>query len=236
MQIKENLCSGDAPGLSAPEAGQKIYFVRHGKTEWNNQFRYQGSTNISLNEEGRTQALRAALRFEGKEIDAVITSPLSRAKETAEIIASKLHGVELEESELLTEVNFGEWEGLTVPEIKAKSGEELFYKWRMNEFHVCVPGGEDMDALYVRACAAARSLLSRSEEKILVVGHGAMFRILFLAMLDIPRMNIFWKTRIDNCSISALNTEKGKRVVLDYLNDTAHLIAPIEEISHLPLL
>ena len=100
-----------APGLSAPIGGKKIFFVRHGKTEWNNQLRYQGATDIPLNAEGRLQARRAALRFSLAKVDAVISSPLSRAYETAEEIASFHKGAAVEKTSLLTEVDFGEASG-----------------------------------------------------------------------------------------------------------------------------
>ena len=129
----------EAPGLSAPIAGKKIFFVRHGKTEWNNLFRYQGVTDIPLCEEGREQARKTGLRFAGAEIDAVISSPLSRAYETAENIAAHHVGIKVERLNLLEEVNFGEWEGLTVKEIKERFGEELLYKWRSNQLYRMPP-------------------------------------------------------------------------------------------------
>lgn len=225
----------EAPGLSAPEGGRKIYFVRHGKTEWNNQFRYQGATNVPLCGEGREQARRAGLRLSKLKVGAIICSPLDRAHTTAECIAAYHAGVSVETNPLFSEINFGEWEGLTVPEIKAHSGEELFYKWRRNELHVTVPGGEPADAVYKRASLAAEALLSRTEDCILVVGHGAMFRALFLPLLGIPRSNIFWKMRIDNCSISAVNVDKNGKATLSFLNDTLHMYVSEDEIADLPL-
>lgn len=225
----------EAPGLSAPDGGRKIYFVRHGKTEWNNQFRYQGATNVPLCAEGMEQAKRAGLRLSKLDVDAIICSPLDRAFETAGRIAAYHLGLRIEKNPLLSEVNFGEWEGLTVPEIKAHSGEELFYKWRRNELHVSVPGGESADAVDERASRAAEELVSRPEECIVVVGHGAMFRALFLPLLGIPRSNIFWKMRIDNCSISAVSVDKNGKVTLSFLNDTLHMLVPEDEIADLPL-
>lgn len=225
----------EAPGLSAPEGGRKIYFVRHGKTEWNNQFRYQGATNVPLCLEGKEQARRAGLRLSKLPVGAIICSPLDRAFETAKHIAAYHSDLRIEKNHLLSEVNFGEWEGLTVPEIKAHSGEELFYKWRRNELHIGVPGGESADAVYERASRAADELLSRTEECTVVVGHGAMFRALLLPLLGIPRSNIFWKMRIDNCSISAVNVDKNGKATLSFLNDTLHMLVPESEIVDLPL-
>ena len=232
---KKNMIN-EAPGLSAPIAGKKIFFVRHGKTEWNNLFRYQGVTDIPLCEEGREQARKTGLRFAGAEIDAVISSPLSRAYETAENIAAHHVGIKVERLNLLEEVNFGEWEGLTVKEIKERFGEELFYKWRSNQLHVDAPGGESMEKLYERSAQVAKILLERPEYNIVVVGHGAMLRGLFLPMLGLPRSNIFWKTRIDNCSISAFSVEAGNRFVLAYLNDTLHLKMSEAVITSMPIL
>lgn len=226
----------EAPGLSAPIEGKKIFFVRHGKTEWNNQLRYQGVTDIPLCAEGREQARRAGLRFARKKIEAIISSPLSRACETADNIAAHHHGLVVEKEKLLEEVNFGEWEGLTVKEIKARFGEELFYKWRRNQLHVDAPGGEKMAALYERSARFTRILLERPEENIVVVGHGAMLRALFLPMLELPRSNIFWKVRIDNCSISVFSVEAGDRFVLARLNDTLHLQVAEDEIISMPIL
>ncbi len=226
----------EAPGLSAPITGKKIFFVRHGKTEWNNQFRYQGVTDIPLCEEGREQARRTGLRFAKAKIEAIISSPLSRAYETAEKIACHHAGINVEKLDLLEEVNFGEWEGLTVNEIKNRFGEELFYKWRRNQLHVDAPGGEKMERLYARSSMVAKMLLARPEDNIVVVGHGAMLRALFLPMLELPRSNIFWKTRIDNCSISAFSVEAGNRYILSYLNDTLHLRDCGGEIISMPII
>ncbi len=232
-EVKNN--TDEAPGLSAPEGGRKIYFVRHGKTEWNNQFRYQGVTDVPLCDEGRAQARCAALRLSKLKIGALICSPLGRAYETAEKIAEFHPEIKIEKNPLFAEVNFGEWEGLTVPEIKAHSGAELFYKWRSNELHVSVPGGEEADAVYRRVTLAAKELLSRREASVLVVGHGAMLRALFLALFEIPRSNVFWKTRIDNCSISAASVDGRGKATLSFLNDTLHLITPEDKIADLPL-
>ena len=226
----------DAPGLSAPNCGRKLYLVRHGKTEWNNQFRYQGATDVPLCAEGIEQACRVALRLARVKIGAIICSPLKRAAATAERIATHHAGVSVERNPLFTEVNFGEWEGLTVPQIKAHSGEELFYKWRRNELHVKVPGGEEPDAVYARAERAARELFSRVEDNIVVVGHGALFRALILPLIGAPRSDIFWKARIDNCSISALNLDKRGFATIACLNDILHLQVPEDKIIDLPLI
>lgn len=224
----------DAPGLAA-RSGKKVYLVRHGKTEWNNHFRYQGATDVPLSDEGIEQARRVASRLSQLDVGAIISSPLKRAFATAQEIASRHKGISVETNPLFTEVNFGEWEGLTVPEIKAHSGEEIFYKWRRNELHVRVPGGEEPDAVYERAECAARELFARPCDNIVVVGHGALFRALMLPLVGAPRSDIFWKARIDNCSITSLNLDKRGFATISCINDTLHLHISYEKISDLPI-
>lgn len=224
----------EAPGLSALACEKRLYFIRHGKTAWNDQFRYQGATDIPLSDEGRRQANAASARFAKVQVDTLLCSPLSRAFETASIIAGahpSLRPVRVPE---LTEVNFGGWEGLTVPQIKEKYGEELFARWRGAQLDVTAPMGEDMDALWLRSASAAERILSCAGKNIVVVGHGAMFRVLFLSLLSLPRTNIFWKTRLDNCSISAFSCDKEGRATLSYLNDVTHLKLSAKQIEILP--
>lgn len=223
-----------APGLSASPDGRIIYFVRHGRTEWNDQLRYQGAVDIPLNEDGRMQARKAALRFSSADIDAVISSPLSRAVETAEYIASFHKELKVESTPLLTEVDFGKWEGRTVPEIKAEYAD-VFAAWRNDPLNVAAPGGESMDSLYERCGLFAEQLLARHERRTVVVGHGAMLRALFPRMLQLPRVSYFWKTRLDNCSITAFSADDG-RFALIYQNDTLHLKVANDKIAYLPIM
>ena len=223
-----------APGLSASPDGRIIYFVRHGRTEWNNQLRYQGAVDIPLNEDGRMQARKTALRFSSADIDVVISSPLARAIETAECIASFHKGLKAESTPLLTEVDFGKWEGRTVAEIKTEYAD-VFAAWKSDPLNVAAPGGESMDSLYARCGLFSEELLARPERRTVVVGHGAMLRALFPRMLQLPRVSYFWKTRLDNCSITAFSADAG-RFALIYQNDTLHLKVTDDKIAYLPIM
>lgn len=234
MAVSTTEDKNTAPGLSAPVGGRMIYFVRHGRTEWNNQFRYQGAVDIPLNDDGRQQARKTALRFSAADIDAVLSSPLSRAMETAGIIASYHNGLKVESTPLLTEVDFGRWEGRTVSEIKADY-PDIFYAWRSDQLNVDAPEGESMDALYLRCGRFSEELLARREKNIVVVGHGAMLRALFPRMLMLPRVSYFWKTRIDNCSITAFSADDGKFSLI-YQNDMIHLKIDEDKIAYLPII
>jgi alpha-ribazole phosphatase/probable phosphoglycerate mutase len=115
----------ETPGLSLV-IKRKITLVRHGITEWNKKFRYQGITDVPLAAEGEEQAKRAAMRLSCESVDRVISSPLGRSMKTDSIIAEIIGKNSVETWDELREVDFGEWEALTVPQIKERFGEDLF--------------------------------------------------------------------------------------------------------------
>ncbi|MCX6702585.1 MAG: class I tRNA ligase family protein [Candidatus Wolfebacteria bacterium] len=125
-----------------PEIKSKWYVVRHGETDWNKEKRYQGHTGTSLNEKGIEQAKSAAEKLKNKNISLIISSDLSRCRETAEIIAKEI-GAEIIVDERFRERNGGEWEGLRIDEILKKHG--LGNTWPLpQEFNDIKPdGGEN---------------------------------------------------------------------------------------------
>lgn len=101
----------EVPGLSLV-IKRKITLVRHGVTEWNKMFRYQGITDVPLSPEGEEQAKKAALRLSCESVDRVISSPLGRSMKTASIIADTIGKKSVEAWDELREVDFGEWRDL----------------------------------------------------------------------------------------------------------------------------
>lgn len=141
-----------------------IYLVRHGETDWNRQRRIQGSTDIPLNDTGRAQAEATGSLLARRRWDGVYASPLSRAFETAEIIARRLGvdspGVVPE----VAERNYGDAEGLTGVEIDALFTGEI-------------PGRESRDDVAARALPAIVALAENHPgESIVVVSHGGVIR------------------------------------------------------------
>lgn len=224
----------ETPGLSL-EIKRKITLVRHGITEWNKSFRYQGVTDIPLSAEGEEQARRAAMRLTCESVDRVISSPLRRSMKTASIIAEAIGVNSVDAWDELREVDFGEWEGLTVPQIKEKFGEDLFERWRSSQVDVTATNGEDADVVYRRAEACATRILALKEKHIVVVGHGALFRMLLLPLIKIPRTNVFWKMKMDNCSLSGIGIDKKSRAFIVFFNDTIHLRTNMDCIKDIPL-
>jgi uncharacterized phosphatase len=139
-----------------------LVLVRHGQTDWNLQRRIQGSSDIPLNETGRRQAREAAKLLAREHWDAIVSSPLVRARETAEIIAAELGLGEVEIVAALQERNYGAAEGLTGAESEER-------------YHGSVPGRESSEAVIERVHPALVALAHEHPGKaVLIVSHGGV--------------------------------------------------------------
>jgi uncharacterized phosphatase len=144
---------------------KKLYFIRHGLSEMNKTGHFAGTIDTPLTEEGRAQAKKAANHAKDLNIDLIVSSPLSRARETAEIIAQEI-GYPKENiiySDLIIERHWGDLEGK--PHITIEDLDE-------------VPNAETSDQLLERSEKALRYLESLDAENILVVSHGTFGRAL----------------------------------------------------------
>ncbi len=208
---------------------RRLLLARHGQTEWNSVTRYQGKTDVPLNETGRLQAARLAARLSFWGPEKMFTSPLSRAGETAKIIRDRLQ--EGEKPPLfvlpeLAEIDFGDWEGLTIPEIERTHGP-LFSQWREDPSRVVPPGGESFAQVLDRVEKSLERILAGPEERILVVGHGGIMRAILVQLLGVPA-SLVWRMRMDNCSLLGIDLWKEK-AMLAFANDFLHLLVPGEE-------
>ncbi|MCK9914240.1 MULTISPECIES: histidine phosphatase family protein [Microbacterium] len=156
----------------------RIILVRHGETDWNRAGRIQGSTDIPLNDTGRSQARDAAERLVAEVTDAatvaVVSSDLSRARETATLIADRL-ALPLGPSDIgLRERGYGIAEGFDVTEFRARFGDTHSGE---------VPGAETVDEVADRANDALRRLIaaSGSPDVLIAVAHGALIRAVLRA-------------------------------------------------------
>lgn len=179
-----------------------IGLLRHGQTDWNIDFRLQGTSDIPLNEVGLKQAQTAAEGISG-EWDVIIASPLSRALETARIVALHHSLGEVLVEPLLLERSFGEAEGLR------------YEVWREKYPDSHVPGGETIEALEKRARRLLNTLAERYPGKrVLTVSHGALIRKLINIVSDgkYPREG----ERLGNASLSTLRHEAGAWTIEQY--------------------
>ncbi|SDT28423.1 probable phosphoglycerate mutase [Paenibacillaceae bacterium GAS479] len=177
----------------------EIAFIRHGMTNWNREKRAQGQSNIPLNDEGKHQAKLLAERLKNETWDLIISSDLSRASETASIIASSL-GMSVQVDQRLREMHKGETEGTTQEERIIKWGEQ----WESLPL-----GIEDKDSIINRGTSFVSEIVGKSfGKKVLVVSHGALIGLTVKHF--IPELNIaqhFQNTAITSLMHSELGWE-----------------------------
>jgi probable phosphoglycerate mutase len=164
-----------------------IYFIRHGETAWNAAGRFQGSKDIPLNDLGRTQAAHAGdvlgdlVARDGQALDALafVASPLVRARVTMELVRTELalppDGFTLDDR--LREIAYGEWEGSTLPEMRA-SHPDLFAERERDKWYVSPPGGES----YVSVTQRMREWYGSLVGDTVAVSHGGTARALMVAV------------------------------------------------------
>ena len=180
----------------------------------------QGQSDIELNEKGIEQAHKAAQVFLDKEIDAIYSSDLKRAYQTAEVIGDKLS---LEVNTLcgIREMNFGTWEGLPIETIE-RDHLDHYKTWRTAPHEITFVDGENLAKVQERALAAVNKIISETSHKnILLVSHGTAIKSLILGLLDID-ISKYNKMAMGNTGISIIEIREFSPV-LTLLNDTNHL-------------
>jgi len=166
-----------------------LYYVRHGETDYNKEGRLQGRRDTELNARGRQQAVECGAVLRGlfardhrrPEDFKYISSPLKRARETMEVLRATLglQPLNYEIDDRLIEIAYGEWEGLTLPEIEARSTGKLTQRER-DKWDFAPPGGESYRQVADRIGSWYRSLTSDT----VVAAHGGGVRVL-LALFNI---------------------------------------------------
>jgi broad specificity phosphatase PhoE len=148
-----------------------LCMVRHGQTDWNLEGRYQGQSDIPLNDTGQAQALKLVRQLEGCSFMAIYTSDLLRAKETAATLAASRHLPVIADPRL-REINQGEWEGQFVDVIKARYSQ-LWQERSKDPANVRPPGGETVREVADRVYAALDEIAVRYPAgPVLVISHG----------------------------------------------------------------
>lgn len=191
----------------------RLYIIRHGETEWNKEKRLQGQSDVALNEYGRELAVITGEALSDVRFDAVFSSPLSRAFETARIIVGK-RDVRIIKDDNLKEISFGEDEG--VP--SDKLGEHFTNFFFAPESFVPSKGGETYEELCERArCFLQERIepLRKTDKTVLIVAHGAMNKAL---MLNLKHLEIkdFWKGEFQkNCCVNVYELTEDTFTVIE---------------------
>lgn len=198
-----------------------IILVRHGQTEWNRVERFRGRADVPLNEMGIKQAEATGERIAEKwKPAAIYSSPLSRAVKTAEAIA-KHFDLKVQIHPGLADIDYGDWQGLSPDEVRARWGEMLD-TWYNAPHLAVIPNGETLSDLRERAMNTVNELAARhAGETILLLGHTVINRIILLGALKLGNER-FWRIRQDTCAINLFDVEDGEYTLVS-LNDTCHL-------------
>lgn len=222
----------------------RVILVRHGQSSYNKDKRIQGRLDASiLTEQGRATAVQVASALKGLDFDAIYSSPLQRAKETALTILSNLEMdiTSLQVADKLMEIDLPLWEGMLKDEVKEKFPEDyLCWKEQPHELRMVVPKVEGtvehfpVLSLYEQAQQFWQEVLPHHQGKtILIVGHNGINRALISTALGIPPSR-YHSIQQSNCGISVLNfpnayfladgkNELGRYVQMESMNLTAHL-------------
>jgi broad specificity phosphatase PhoE len=186
-----------------------IVLVRHGETEWSASGKHTGVTDIPLLDTGRRNAEQIRGHLAGREFALVLTSPRARARDTAELAG---FGDVAEVDEDLVEVDYGDYEGRTTPEIRVDHPD-----WSVWEHGS--PGGETVDEVGVRADRVIERALA-ADGDVLVFAHGHLLRILAARWLGQPAA-FGGQLLLSTGSVSELGFERERRAIALW-NDTSH--------------
>jgi broad specificity phosphatase PhoE len=199
----------------------EIILVRHGQTAWNKEPRFRGQVDIPLDETGIIQAKATADRISQWSVSAVYSSPLKRARSTAQVIAEK-QGIEVELHNGLLDIDFGRWQGLTPEEVAMQDGD-LLDTWLKEPHKVIFPEGESLNEVRDRFTSALNELVSKHDnETIVVVSHVVALKVILCAILGLDDSH-FWQIAQYNCAISIVYIKKDSNFIVSLINDICHL-------------
>jgi broad specificity phosphatase PhoE len=198
----------------------EIILIRHGETDWNASETFRGRADVDLNATGVRQAELLGKYLSAEKIDLVYASPLKRAVKTAEAIA-RFQNIKVNTVENLTDFDYGEWQGLTLEEVKERD-DVLYQDWLDTTEQMRIPGGETLENVLNRAMPfVVGSVMRCREGKIALVSHRVVHKVIICALLGLDNAH-FWDIKMNNGAITRFVYD-GNHAVLISHNDTSHL-------------
>jgi broad specificity phosphatase PhoE len=198
----------------------RFILVRHGQTEWNRFERFRGRVDIDLDDTGLKQAEAAAEKIARLEVKAIYSSPLKRAMTTAQLIAHPL-GLEVQPLEGINDMDFGQWHGLSISEVREQY-PELFALWRLHPERLEIPEGETLEQVRNRVAACIDELAAKHDGEIVaLVSHRVVCKVLLCHLLGLDNSH-FWQIAQDATAINIFEVSLSGFTVWR-INDTCHL-------------
>ena len=199
-----------------------LYLIRHCQSMGNIQRRFQGRFDAEVSPDGVKQLALLGLRFRNEPIDAIYTSPLKRARATAEAIAQYHPELEIKEEPGLIELDCGDMENLLLTEV-AERFPQVARDWDQSPDLCQFPGGESMAQVYERANRALdRIIQDHAGEQVVVTTHGGVLRNLFARVAYGELKGIRRSEVFGNTGVSTLAAEDGA-LRWEKVNDLSHL-------------
>jgi probable phosphoglycerate mutase len=197
----------------------EIILARHGETEWNVKDIFRGLADIALSNNGLKQAEKLARYLSSRKIEAVYSSPLQRARQTAELIA-RHHRLDVLVTPGLIDVNYGEWQGLLATQVQEKY-PELYTLWSNQPQRVRIPGGDRLSQVRRRSRAVVAEVINKYSGTVVLVSHRAVNQVLICALLGLSTSH-FWNVKLDVAGTTTFTYENDRFVLVEH-NNTSYL-------------
>lgn len=197
-----------------------LYLIRHARSAWNAEGRWQGQADPVLDDVGHAQAAALAHYLRREPLMAVYSSPQQRARQTAEVVAAE-HGLTVRFDDRLKERDVGAWSGLTEAEVRARFPGDFTPTWWVQG----PPGGESQTVVLARAAAVFDEIVTAQPEgaHVAVISHGGILNAYLRHVLGVPLAHPV-AFRFDNTSIARLRMWPDRYQLLS-LGETTHLAA-----------
>jgi len=200
----------------------KFILVRHGETEWNKERRIQGSaSDTPLSPTGLNQAEQLALKLKTDPVQAIFSSPLQRALDTAKAIA-QYHNLEVRVLPELKEINVGELEGQLSLTLAKRFDEFVCRNGQNDEGWIKLPGGESVNEVQTRAWEAIQNMAHQYPEgTVVVVSHYFVIMSIVCRILNLPLNNMV-HLRLSTGTVSIFTLDGKEDTRLELFNDSCH--------------
>jgi broad specificity phosphatase PhoE len=197
----------------------ELILARHGETVWNVEKIYRGRADVNLDEVGIKQADLLGKYLSSWKLEAIYSSPVKRATDTANIIA-RYQKIGVQIAEGLVDFDYGEWQSLPEKEVK-KLYPALLNEWHNNPHKVRMPAGESLEDVRNRAIEVVNDVLSKYQGSVVLISHRVVNKVLICSLLGLDNSH-FWNIKQDVGGITIFDYVDG-RFVLTRHNDTSHL-------------